>query len=367
MIGAMRSKWGPKVIGGVIAVIAFVFIFYGVFVPGGGSTGPGVAGEVNGEPITYGEFNKARNQQIEYMKGMLGGKISEAQLEQFHIGENVFKDLAQRKVLSQKAKKEGFYPAPEQILEQIVKMDVFKKDGHFDKVLYKNVLAANQLNPVRFEELMGQEIMNQNFKNFLGQLAPLSPDEVDQELRSTRDRHKYRYVYLDHESVRKMLPADLKDSEKSAKLDEKVAELEQKAIPLLTRGDDAGIQSLLAPAKLKVKSTEWLTSQSNVIPGVGSVRSVQEELFTLKKGAPARSFSLMGGTLLAVALETDAADLSKISAKDRAGAASKVQSEKQTDLLRRFVSDLMKSAKIVRNDKLISGGKPDSLPLTLDD
>jgi hypothetical protein len=367
MIGAMRSKWGPKLIGGVIAVIAFVFIFYGIFVPGSGSTGPGVAGEINGEPITYSEFSKARSQQIEYMKGMLGGKISEAQLEQFHIGENVFKDLAQRKVLAQKAKKEGFYPSAEQIREQIVKMDVFQKDGRFDKVLYKNVLAANQLNPVRFEDLMGQEIMNQNFRNFLGQLAPLSPDEVEQELRSTRDRHKYRYVYLDNESVRKMLPSDLKEVEKGAKLDEKVKELEQKVLPLLSSGNDAGIVSLLAPAKIKVKTSDWITAQSNIIPGVGSVRSIQDGLFSMRKGAPAQSFSLMGGTFLAVALETDSADLSKVSAKDRMAAANKVQSEKQNDLLRRFIADLMKNAKIVRNDSLISGGKAESLPLTLDD
>jgi hypothetical protein len=367
MIGAMRSKWGPKVIGGVIAVIAFVFIFYGVFVPGSGSSGPGVAGEVNGEPITYTEFSKARNQQIEFMKGMMGGKITEAQLEQFHIGENVFKDLAQRKVLAQKAKNEGFYPSAEQIREQILKMDVFKKDGRFDKVLYKNVLSANQLTPVRFEEMMGQEIMNQNFKSFLAQLAPVGPEEIDQELRSTRDRHKYRYVYLDYESVRKMLPADLKETERSAKLDEKVAELEQKVLPLLAKGDDAAIQALLAPAKLKVKVSEWVSAQSNVIPGVGSVRSIQEDLFTLKKGDSAQSFSLMGGKFLAVSMQTDVADLTRLSAKDRAAAANKVQSEKQSDLLRRFVSDLMKAAKIVRNDKMIAGGKVESIPLTLDD
>ncbi|NDF14053.1 hypothetical protein EB061_01855 [bacterium] len=367
MIGAMRSKWGPKLIGGVIAVIAFVFIFYGIFVPGSGSTGPGVAGEVNGEPIPYTEFNKARNQQIEYMKGMLGGKISEAQLEQFHIGENVFKDLVQRKLLAQKAKKEGFYPSAEQIREQIVKMDVFQKDGRFDKVLYKNVLSANQLNPVRFEELMGQEIMSQNFKAFLGQLAPVSPEEVDQELRSTRDRHKYRYVYLDHESVRKMLPADLKEEERATKLDQKVVELEQKVIPMLTRGDDAAIQAVLLAAKLKVKTSDWLTAQSNIIPGVGSVRSVQDDLFALKKGEPAKSFSLMGGSLLAVALETDSANLSKVPAKDRVAAAGKVQSEKQMDLLRRMISDWTKSSKIVRNDKIVTGGKAESIPLTLDD
>ncbi len=163
MIGAMRTKMGPRVIGGVIAVIAFVFIFYGIFMPGsGGGAAPSVAGEVNGEVISYGEFSKALNQRIEFFKNLMGGKVTDEQMEQFHIREAVF---------------QGFYPSVDQIREQIVKMDVFKKDGHFDKVAYKNVLAANQYSPTRFEDLIGQDIMEQNFKTFLGGLAYVSPAE----------------------------------------------------------------------------------------------------------------------------------------------------------------------------------------------
>ena len=138
----MREKWGPKVIGGVIAVIAFVFIFYGIFMPGSGSQGgAGSAGEVNGEPISINEFSRALNQRMDFFKNMMGGKVSEEQMEQFHIREAVFQDLAQRKLLGQIAKKEGFFPAQDQIRDQIMKMDVFQKDGHFDKVKYKEVLT----------------------------------------------------------------------------------------------------------------------------------------------------------------------------------------------------------------------------------
>ena len=53
MISVMRNKFGPIIIGGVIGLIAFVFIFYGIFMGpgpggGGGGGGPGVAGEING-------------------------------------------------------------------------------------------------------------------------------------------------------------------------------------------------------------------------------------------------------------------------------------------------------------------------------
>jgi hypothetical protein len=367
MIGAMRSKLGPKVIGGVIAVVAFVFIFYGIFVPGSSSSkGPGVAGEVNGETITYSEFSRALNQRIEFFKSMMGGKISEAQLEQFRIGESVFKELAQRKVLGQIAKKQGFYPSSEQIRDQIVKMDVFQKDGRFDRVTYKNVLSANRLTPVRFEELIGQDIMEQNFKMHLAQLAVVREDEVSAELRASKDRHKVKYAYLDNESARKLLPKDLKAEEQSSKLNEKVAEISKAVLPLLTSGADAKVNAFLKDAKVQVKTSDWLNSQSNVISGVGSIRSVQNELFALKKGESAKSFSLIGGTLFAVAVGHEEYDPAKVTPKEKAAAFSKIQSEKQGDLMKRFVDDFMKDSRVSSNSDMIKSGKSGGMPLTLD-
>ena len=67
MIRIMREKFGPKIIGAIIFVIAGVFIFYGIFMPGrGGGSSPSIAGEVNGETISYSEFSRALNQRIEF-------------------------------------------------------------------------------------------------------------------------------------------------------------------------------------------------------------------------------------------------------------------------------------------------------------
>ena len=367
MIGVMRSKWGPMVIGGVIGVVTLVFVFYGIFVPGSSSRGPGVAGEVNGEIISYSEFSKSLNQRIEFFKGLMGGKVSEAQLEQFHVGESVFMDLAQRKVFGQIAKREGFYPSADQIREQILKQDVFKKDGRFDKMLYRNLLQANSLTPVRYEEMVGQEIMDQNFKLFLSSLVRVTPDEVERDLRISKEKHKFKYVYLDHESARKLLPKDLKAGEQGAKLNEKIEELGKQVLPLLTSGADAKINALLKDAKVQVKSSDWLTAQSNVIPGVGSIRSVQESLYALKKGDPAQSFSLMGGTLFAVAQSQEGYNPASVTEQDRKAALTKLQNEKQGELMKRFMSGFMKDSKLKRNDEIVTGGKGGAQPINFDD
>ena len=369
MISAMRSKFGPTIIIGVMGIIVVVFIFSGIFTRGSGvgSSGPGVAGEVNGETITYSEFSRALNQRMEMFKGMLGGKVSEAQMEQFHIPEAVFQDLAQKKVLGQIAKKEGFYPSPEQIRDQIMKMDVFKKDGHFDKMQYKQVLTANQYTPSRFEEMVGQDLMEQGFRDFLGQLAYVSMDEVEKELKSEKSKFKFKYVYLDNESVRKLLPKDLKPAEQGAKLNEKVETLSKEILAAMNSNADSKITALLKEVKIVPKTSDWVSAQSNVIQGVGSVRSIQEGLFAMKKGDPAQKFSLMGGTFFAASSAAEAFDPSKASPKDRSTMLTKLQGQRQQALMSEFMKSFMKGASVSRNDMVVTGHKGSAMPVTADD
>lgn len=369
MISVMRTKFGPKVIGAIIAVIAGVFIFSGVLTPGSGSQAPSIAGEVNGETVSYTEFSRALNQRIEFFKGMMGGKISEEQLAQFKIREAVFQDLAQKKVLSQIAKKEGFYPSLDQIREQILKMDAFKKDGRFDKLLYKNVLAQNQYTPTRFEELIGADLMEQNFKSFIGSLAYVTADEVEKSFAESKNRRKIKYLYVDNEALRKLMgPADASGDAKAAKpsLDQFSAEMEKKILPLVNAGSDAQVAKILGDAKAKIKTSEWLSPTSDIIPGVGSIRMVQADLSAMKKGDPAKALHLMGGTLYAKIADTEAYDPSKVTPKERGEAYSKLQTQKQNEILTELMKSWTKDAKITRNDKVVVGGGGSNVPLTMD-
>ena len=366
MIGAMRTKMGPKVIGGVIAVIAFVFIFYGIFMPGQSAQGVSVAGEVNGETISYSEYSKSLNQRIEFFKSLMGGKVSDEMLEQTHVREAVFQDLAQKRVLAQVARKEGFYPSQEQIRDQILKMDAFKKDGRFDKIQYKEVLNANQYSPTRFEEMVGADIMEQNFKSFVSKLAYVNPDDVDRELRLAKDRKKFKFVYVDSESARKMLPKDLKPEEQNKKLDETIENLTKTILPELTAGHDAKINALLKDEKITVKTSDWLTTQANVIPSVGSLKMIESELYSMKKGDPAKKFTLVGGTFYAEVAEQDNYDPTKITPKERQDTYARLEQQLQSDLMSDFIRESMKKASISRNDKVVVGNQGHPVPVSTD-
>jgi hypothetical protein len=369
MIGAIRTKMGPKVIGAVIAVIAFVFIFYGIFTPGAGSQAPSVAGEVNGETITYSEFSRALTQRIEFFKNLMGGKVSDEQIEQFHIREAVFQDLAQKKVLGQIARKEGFYPSNEQIRDQIVKMDVFQKDGRFDKVLYKNVLTQNQYSPTRFEEMIGQDVMDQSFRTYIASLAYVSSADIERELKISKERRKVKYVFVDNESIRKISPMTkekMKPEEQAKVLDQTAEKLGAEIIPALNANQDAKINDSLKGTTAKVKTSEWLDAKAEVIPGVGSISPIKSELYSMKKGDPAKKFALMGGTLYAMVVDLDAFDASKLTAKDKTEAANRLQYQKQSEVLAELIKNWSKKASIERNDRVVVGGQGQHIPVTAD-
>lgn len=208
--------------------------------------------------------------------------------------------------------------------------------------------------------------MEQNFRGFVGQLAYVSEEEVEKTLRAEKDKVKLKYVYLDNESARKLLPKDTKPEEQGKKLDEKIESLTKEILPSLGKADQK-VNGLLRDTKVTVKTSDWVSAQASVIPGVGSIRSIQDEIATLKKGDPARKFSLMGGTFYAMVIDQGAFDPSKVTAKEKSETLSKLEGQRQGEILSEFIKASMKKASISQNDKVVKGNRGTSTPVTPQD
>ena len=211
--------------------------------------------------------------------------------------------------------------------------------------------------------------MDQNFRNFLGSLAFVSNDEVEKELQAAKSRMKVKYVYVDNESVRKLAPLTkekLKPEEQNKIIDQEAEKLGQAILPALTEHQDSKIAAALKGTPVKVKTSDWLNAQSEVIPGVGSIRPIQSELLAMKKGEPAKKFAMMGGTLYAIVTDHEAYDASKVTAKDRTEMLNRLQYQKQSSLLADLIKDWSKNASISRNDKVVVGGQGQHIPVTMD-
>jgi hypothetical protein len=351
MMQLMRSKFAPWILGTFVCLISFVFIFYGVIDPqsmGGG----GNAGEVNGEGVSVSEFNRALSQRMEYFRSIMG-KIDEEQLEAFGIRESVFQELARSKVMHQEARAQKVGAGSAELRDRILQYEPFKKDGRFDKVLYRQVLRQNGLNPARFEELIAKDAAEQRMRAWITSLAIVSDGDVEAELRRSREKAKIKYVFVDTETLRKKLG----DGKAISELNQELDQLEKKILPALNTGRDGVVKGIAQASGAELKTSDWLTGQSETLPGVGSIRGIQKDLWSNrldpKLGGAAARYPVGSGTLFVVRTAVQSYDSSKVSASDRVAAAQKAMSAKQSEIFGAIVQGWMKTAKVEPNKNII--------------
>jgi parvulin-like peptidyl-prolyl isomerase len=406
MLSWIREKFGTVVIGGIIAFIAFVFVFYGVFSPKAtrGLHEGSVAGTVNGDAISISEFNRALNQRIEFFKNFAGGKITEDQLKQFGVRESVFQELANRKIMLQEAKKIGIIASDEEVKEKIQEIPAFHKEGKFSLVAYKQVLEANNHSPGSFERLVRDDVSVQRWDGYFRHRIRFSEDEIRKEFINSRDKRNIKYVLLTSEGAKKNISVSSAEIQKfsadSAKLNlaklkyeegksgtykgqsfdqakdaiarsilagEKLDEIQKinqkladQILPLLTAGkaNDAKMNALLKAYDVQVKSTGFITREQTYVPGIGEAKELTQDAFATKpvidltSGGKAKKYQLADRILIAAVSETQKPDLSQL-AEQRDTLIRQVVGKKMKDQYQEWMKKLSAKAKIDKNPSVI--------------
>lgn len=361
----MRQKFGPITISIIIGVIAFVFIFFGVFSPKStrGLHEGSVAGVVNGESIGIPEFNRELNRRMEFFKAIGGGKISEAQLKMFHIKESVFQELAQRKLLIQEADRQGMLPSDEEIRDKIRAIEAFRdKSGRFDPLVYKQVLEANRYTPASFEKTVRDDLMAQQWAEYFKARIRVSDEELKREFFETEDQRSVKYVLMTHGgtpgSTTQPTPEKMEEIRKANLV------LADKILPLMgdDKAADAKVNSMIASSGLTVKTTALFSKQNRFIPGVGEAPEVLKDAFAdqspidMKSGGKAKKYVSGNWVLVAVLSETKKPDLSKLDTA-QAKLRGQVAARKERMFFESWMKKLTERAKIEKNPSVVSDGE----------
>lgn len=307
----------------------------------------------------------------------------------------VFDDLARRRLLIQEVKKQGIQAADEQVKDAIREMSVFQKDKKFDILTYKQILEANQYTPGRFETVVRDDLSSQLWERYFMKRVSASLEELKKEYVLTQDKRKLKYVLLTTAATKKLVqvsPAEVqkylseeakfnlvksqyeakKESDYKGKTLDAVKqtiaqelisgdrmseaqkagdELAEKIRPLLlaSKKSDAQINSLLKSVGAEIKTSDWLTRENTYLPGLGDVASIAKDAFS-KSGltGEAKKYSLALGTVVAIAVESQAPDMSKFE-EQRETLVKQVLMRKQRDLYQNWITELTKAAKIEKN------------------
>ena len=144
-----------------ISTIAFVgagFVGWGSY--DYGSKG-GVVAEVGNKEVTVEEYQQEySNIYNEYSK-MFGPMFSKELAEQLKLKDVAFKRVLEKNLIMAYGDSIGFTVTDEEIAKELLKYEVFQKDGKFDKTLYIQVLNQNKMTPKDFEESLKNSILLQ--------------------------------------------------------------------------------------------------------------------------------------------------------------------------------------------------------------
>ncbi len=151
---------------------------------GGGRTNN--IGSVNGEDITYQEFQTALDQQIENQKKQTGKDLEEAQVDQ--IREQVWDAVVTQKIFAQLIKQYGISVSDQEVKDAILgenppeflKQNFIDSLGNFNRQLYEQAIfdPQNKSALVQAEDLVRQSRLTQKLQSMILASVNVGEDEV---------------------------------------------------------------------------------------------------------------------------------------------------------------------------------------------
>lgn len=174
----------------VASFIGTIFLVWGM----GRETSAGVVAVVNGKKITFEEYQEFYNRIYNFYKKQQG-----------EINENIFApiikktaidSLITRKLQLSIAEKEGILAGDEEVVDEIQGMDVFKKDGKFDRDMYIKILQANRINPAQYEEEIREELLIKKMTNLIKDSVKASKQEVKDSYIRSNEKIDIDYIIL---------------------------------------------------------------------------------------------------------------------------------------------------------------------------
>lgn len=139
-----------RVVQVVLFLIIITFGFFGVdqYQKSGGDRAPA---KVNGEKITQQEFDNALRQQQERVKEQAGANFDPTLFERPEIKQMILDSLINQRLLSSEARNVGLTLSDAQLQKLIEGIEVFQKNGQFDKKQYIDILEKQNMTPKIFQ------------------------------------------------------------------------------------------------------------------------------------------------------------------------------------------------------------------------
>ncbi len=183
---------------GFLVVVVFSFVIWGTQMPDAGTVGPNAAGRLDGENISFEEYQQARFNTYLSIVLMTGRPISITP----EVEEELHNLAWQRIITLREAADLGITSSDDEVITSIRSFEFLRDDsGQFSQQAYDQ-FAQNFLTQLRagkrdFEEHVRQEIIVQKFRSMVERLQLVSPTEITRTFDTLTDRFTVEYVAIE--------------------------------------------------------------------------------------------------------------------------------------------------------------------------
>ena len=176
MLSALRKNAGSLLIKIVLALIAVVFVFWGV----GSFQDRGVqpVAVVNGTPIAYEAYAQAYDNLLESYRRSFGDNLNEDLLKMLNVRRQAMDRIVDQQLLLEEARELNLQVTDEELAAAIQSMPVFQSNGRFDSGRYSQILSSNRFSPESFEQLQREGLLMEKLQKFLRSSIKVSDPEA---------------------------------------------------------------------------------------------------------------------------------------------------------------------------------------------
>jgi peptidyl-prolyl cis-trans isomerase D len=197
MLQIIRERltgWVAVVILGLVA-LTLVLTFGAIDT---GFTAAGAAATVNGEDIPVQDFRRIYQRQRQEWERNYRAQIPDALAED--IANQVVQTLVRNRVIVQHVRDQGYRVSNDEVYAVIQATPAFHVGGRFSQPAYEQLLAAEGMNPQRYEYEQRQEMQIAQFIEGLGYTAFYTPAEFRRYVELDGEARDIDYVLLQAES-----------------------------------------------------------------------------------------------------------------------------------------------------------------------
>ncbi|OEU58151.1 MAG: hypothetical protein BA862_12705, partial [Desulfobulbaceae bacterium S3730MH12] len=195
MLQLLRNKAQSTFIQIIVVIIALVFIFWGVGTNMMGSREAALV--VNGEEISFQQFQRAYDSAYQRLSDQFGGNVPKGIAESLGIKQQVINQLIQTSLLRQGAKEMGLVISSEEVQTIIKEMVQFQENGGFSIEQYKAVLASNRLAPNKFESSLQYDRLSETAAREISSFVTVATDyEIEDIFNRVNRKISLNYVKI---------------------------------------------------------------------------------------------------------------------------------------------------------------------------